>query len=203
MHPNFIASARGPMNTDGTPLHEENVTFNIEDGARINKDATLALHRALEARHRRRLEDVGIRIKPYSKEEIEKRAMAGIEWQKDGDLKAEKETGGAFLYESDAELCEQRGVDMDKFAAAERRVTELRSAGTNRFESFSRRLLHVRGLDGGTELRFCKAFAMFRQAAMAAGLLRRARDGTAVTEQALDFGRTAHVFAEVGLRALA
>ncbi|HQN12010.1 MAG TPA: phosphotransferase family protein [Quisquiliibacterium sp.] len=58
------------------------------------------------------------------------------------------------------------------------------------------------GGDPDTDLRFCQAFALFRQAAMAAGLLRRALDGTAVTEQALAFGRTAHVFAEVGLRVL-
>ena len=77
------------------------------------------------------------------------------------------------------------------------------AAGIPGQDALAARYFAAAGLDGGTDLRFCKAFAMFRQAAMAAGLLRRARDGTAVTEQALDFGRTAHVFAEVGLRALA
>jgi aminoglycoside phosphotransferase (APT) family kinase protein len=78
-----------------------------------------------------------------------------------------------------------------------------RAAGIPGQDALAARYFAAVGLDAGTDLRFCKAFAMFRQAAMAAGLLRRARDGTAVTEQALDFGRTAHVFAEVGLRALA
>lgn len=50
------------------------------------------------------------------------------------------------------------------------------------------------------DLRFFKAFAMFRQAAMSAGLLRRALDGTAVNETALDFGRSTDVMARVGLQ---
>jgi len=53
------------------------------------------------------------------------------------------------------------------------------------------------------DLRFYKAFAMFRQAAMSAGLLRRALDGTAVNETALAFGRTTDLMARVGLRILA
>lgn len=49
------------------------------------------------------------------------------------------------------------------------------------------------------DLRFFKAFAMFRQAAMSAGLRRRAALGTAVAESALHFGLTMAVFARVGL----
>jgi len=49
------------------------------------------------------------------------------------------------------------------------------------------------------DLRFFKAFAMFRQAAMSAGLRRRAALGTAVAESALHFGHTMAVFARVGL----
>ncbi|MDM0018236.1 phosphotransferase family protein [Variovorax saccharolyticus] len=49
------------------------------------------------------------------------------------------------------------------------------------------------------DLRFFKAFAMFRQAAMSAGLRRRAALGTAVAESALHFGNTMAVFARVGL----
>ncbi|MDM0030606.1 phosphotransferase family protein [Variovorax sp. J22P271] len=49
------------------------------------------------------------------------------------------------------------------------------------------------------DLRFFKAFAMFRQAAMSAGLRRRAALGTAVAESALQFGDTLAVFARVGL----
>lgn len=51
-------------------------------------------------------------------------------------------------------------------------------------------------------LRFYKAFAMFRQAAMSAGLRRRAELGTAVAESALLFGQTLDVFARVGLEIL-
>lgn len=51
-------------------------------------------------------------------------------------------------------------------------------------------------------LRFYKAFAMFRQAAMSAGLRRRAELGTAVAESALFFGQTLDVFARVGLEIL-
>jgi len=40
---------------------------------------------------------------------------------------------------------------------------------------------------------------MFRQAAMSAGLKRRAELGTAVAESALHFGKTLDVFARVGL----
>jgi len=56
---------------------------------------------------------------------------------------------------------------------------------------------------GELDLRFYKAFAMFRQAAMSAGLLRRALDGTAVNETALAFGRTTDLMARVGLEILA
>jgi aminoglycoside phosphotransferase (APT) family kinase protein len=52
------------------------------------------------------------------------------------------------------------------------------------------------------DMSFYKAFAMFRQAAMAAGLRRRALLGTALTEEALDFGETLCVFAELGLHLL-
>lgn len=53
------------------------------------------------------------------------------------------------------------------------------------------------------DLRFYQAFAMFRQAAMSAGLRRRAELGTAVAESALFFGQTLDVFARVGLDILA
>lgn len=49
------------------------------------------------------------------------------------------------------------------------------------------------------DLRFYQGFAMFRQAAMSAGLKRRAELGTAVAESALHFGNTLDVFARVGL----
>jgi aminoglycoside phosphotransferase (APT) family kinase protein len=62
--------------------------------------------------------------------------------------------------------------------------------------------LRAMGMSPDIDLRFFKAFALFRQAAMAAGLLRRARDGTAVAESAFEFGRTTSVFAETGLRVL-
>lgn len=58
------------------------------------------------------------------------------------------------------------------------------------------------GLAPDTDLRFYKAFALFRQAAMSAGLLRRAREGTAVAESALAFGESTEVFAETGLAVL-
>lgn len=66
----------------------------------------------------------------------------------------------------------------------------------------ARRYLGTMGLDPDTDLRFFKAFALFRQAAMSAGLLRRARGGTAVAESALAFGETTEVFAETGLAVL-
>lgn len=59
------------------------------------------------------------------------------------------------------------------------------------------------GLDTSSDLRFYKAFALFRQAAMSAGLWRRAREGTAVAESALAFGETTEVFAQTGLAVLA
>lgn len=61
------------------------------------------------------------------------------------------------------------------------------------------RYLRSMNMDTATDLRFFMAFAMFRQAAMAAGLRRRAARGTAVSESALVFGNTMHVFARVGL----
>ena len=57
----------------------------------------------------------------------------------------------------------------------------------------------ARGQPPLADLRFFKAFAMFRQAAMSAGLRRRAALGTAVAESALHFGHTMAVFARVGL----
>ena len=62
--------------------------------------------------------------------------------------------------------------------------------------------LRAMGLPPDTGLRFFKAFALFRQAAMSAGLLRRALEGTAGAESALAFGRSADVFALAGLRVL-
>ncbi len=64
------------------------------------------------------------------------------------------------------------------------------------------RYLHAMALDPATDLRFVMAFAMFRQAAMSAGLKRRAALGTAVAESAQAFGETMHVFAQVGLAIL-
>jgi aminoglycoside phosphotransferase (APT) family kinase protein len=52
------------------------------------------------------------------------------------------------------------------------------------------------------DMRFYQGFAMFRQAAMAAGLKRRAALGTAVNETALLFGDTMSVFAQTGLEIL-
>lgn len=49
------------------------------------------------------------------------------------------------------------------------------------------------------DMRFYKAFAMFRQAAMSAGLKRRALMGTALTDEALAFGNSLSVFADIGL----
>ena len=61
------------------------------------------------------------------------------------------------------------------------------------------RYFRAMGADRPTDMRFYKAFAMFRQAAMSAGLRRRAALGTAVAESALQFGHTMSVFARVGL----
>jgi aminoglycoside phosphotransferase (APT) family kinase protein len=61
------------------------------------------------------------------------------------------------------------------------------------------RYLRAMGWKPATDMRFFKAFAMFRQAAMSAGLRRRAALGTAVAESALFFGNTMDVFARVGL----
>ena len=61
------------------------------------------------------------------------------------------------------------------------------------------RYLRAMGWSPATDMRFFKAFAMFRQAAMSAGLRRRAALGTAVAESALFFGNTMDVFARVGL----
>ena len=52
------------------------------------------------------------------------------------------------------------------------------------------------------DLRPYLGFAMFRQAAMSAGLKRRADDGTAVNETARYFGDTMDVFARTGLELL-
>ena len=64
------------------------------------------------------------------------------------------------------------------------------------FEAMGRPPAEARALD----LRFHKAFAVFRQAAMSAGLLRRALDGTAVNETALAFGHGTARAAQVVLR---
>lgn len=78
------------------------------------------------------------------------------------------------------------GVDRAAHGLAEE--TELRE-----------RYFRATGAGAATDLRFYKAFAMFRQAAMSAGLRRRAALGTAVAESALHFGNTMAVFARVGL----
>ncbi|CAN7766989.1 phosphotransferase family protein [Variovorax sp. LjRoot175] len=64
------------------------------------------------------------------------------------------------------------------------------------------RYLRAMQMDPRTDMRFYKAFAMFRQAAMSAGLRRRAALGTAVAESALLFGNTMDVFARTGLNTL-
>ncbi|MEJ8849177.1 phosphotransferase family protein [Variovorax rhizosphaerae] len=63
----------------------------------------------------------------------------------------------------------------------------------------AQRYFGAMGMDPATDLRFFRAFAMFRQAAMSAGLRRRAALGTAVAESALYFGNTMDVFAQTGL----
>ena len=66
-------------------------------------------------------------------------------------------------------------------------------------EALAQRYLRAMGIDPHTDLRFYKAFAMFRQAAMSAGLRRRAALGTAVAESARAFGDTMDVFVLAGL----
>lgn len=65
-------------------------------------------------------------------------------------------------------------------------------------DELAHRYLRAMGMDPRTDLRFYKAFAMFRQAAMSAGLRRRAALGTAVAESALAFGDTMDVFVLAG-----
>jgi aminoglycoside phosphotransferase (APT) family kinase protein len=72
------------------------------------------------------------------------------------------------------------------------------AAGLPTRAELATRYLRAMGLDMATDLRFVMAFAMFRQAAMSAGLKRRAALGTAVADSARAFGETMHVFAQVG-----
>jgi aminoglycoside phosphotransferase (APT) family kinase protein len=64
------------------------------------------------------------------------------------------------------------------------------------------RYLRTMDMDSQVDLRPHMAFAMFRQAAMSAGLRRRAQLGTAVADSARLFGDTMDVFARLGLRLL-
>jgi aminoglycoside phosphotransferase (APT) family kinase protein len=66
-------------------------------------------------------------------------------------------------------------------------------------DELAHRYLRAMDMDPRTDLCFHKAFAMFRQAAMSAGLRRRAAQGTAVAESALAFGNTMDVFVLAGL----
>ncbi|CAN7306985.1 phosphotransferase family protein [Variovorax paradoxus] len=66
-------------------------------------------------------------------------------------------------------------------------------------DELAHRYLRAMGMDPRADMRFYKAFAMFRQASMSAGLRRRAALGTAVAESALAFGNTLDVFLLAGL----
>jgi aminoglycoside phosphotransferase (APT) family kinase protein len=76
-----------------------------------------------------------------------------------------------------------------------------RAAGIPTIEEQAARYFEATGRTP-RDLKFYQAFAMFRQAAMSAGLKRRAELGTAVAESALYFGNTLDVFARVGLQLL-
>jgi len=76
-----------------------------------------------------------------------------------------------------------------------------RALGIPTIEAQASRYFSATGLPP-RDLRFYQGFAMFRQAAMSAGLKRRAELGTAVNETALIFGNTLDVFARAGLQTL-
>ena len=76
-----------------------------------------------------------------------------------------------------------------------------RALGIPTIEAQASRYFSATGLPP-RNLRFYQGFALFRQAAMAAGLKRRAELGTAVNETALIFGNTLDVFARAGLQIL-
>jgi aminoglycoside phosphotransferase (APT) family kinase protein len=73
-----------------------------------------------------------------------------------------------------------------------------RAAGLPSVREQARRYFEATGRQP-CDLRPYQAFAMFRQAAMSAGLKRRAALGTAVAESARHFGDTLDVFARTGL----
>lgn len=84
-------------------------------------------------------------------------------------------------------------------AGIDRAVLGIPSAAEQAARYFDLRGQRTRSL---ADLRFFLGFAMFRQAAMSAGLKRRALLGTAVADSALYFGNTLDVFARTGLELL-
>lgn len=81
------------------------------------------------------------------------------------------------------------------------RGVERSALGIPEEEELARRYFAAMGYEP-IDLSFYKAFALFRQAAMAAGLRRRAQLGTAITAEARIFGDAVDVFAECGLAML-
>jgi aminoglycoside phosphotransferase (APT) family kinase protein len=74
-----------------------------------------------------------------------------------------------------------------------------RSLGIPEEGQQAERYFSASGQQAPAHLGFYKAFALFRHAAMSAGLRRRALLGTAVSEQSLAFGHSVSFFAELGL----
>lgn len=135
-------SARGPIDESGAGIQGNRVPFTLDDARTTNKDQTILLHKCMERNHRLNFENTtGIRMEPLSKEAIEKRALS-YEWQTSD--KSENEPGGSYLYETRAELMEQRKVDADKLGAIEKKVWETRAMAMSPTE---RRQMEKRGID--------------------------------------------------------
>lgn len=138
----IFISARGPVDSQGRHIAGNDIPFSVEDKSKTNVDKSLMVHRAAADQHCRILQEVyGKKVQPYTKEEIERRALA------DEDGKDAKDSS-AYLYEPLEEQCEKRGIDPDKFRARETRVLETRSM---QIPAHKLRALERRGLDGGTD----------------------------------------------------
>lgn len=132
----LMFSARAPIDQNGNFLpvdHLSSETFSAS--ANTNVGDTVTLHRAMANLQIRKLEERGLKVKPYTNEEIERRAYAKGE---------DKPEDGSTLYETAAELCERRMVDPADLAKIQTRGldggTDTALVGTDYLHEFARDL---------------------------------------------------------------
>lgn len=134
----MILSTTGPIQSPGVP-------FTLEQN--IDRGATVKLHRAMHNTYLRSMANLGITMKPMTNEQLEKRALAEVDWHPKS--KAEQESVEApYFYRSRAQELEERGVNVDDLRKVEKHLFEMRAIA---LKAAGRPVPEIRALNGSDD----------------------------------------------------